>query len=110
VEAYDIIKKLIEENTNVQIFTGGKRYTGGVSGSGHSWTLAGVKTYKSMRKKLVSDMENYKNIHFNCKKQEEKIGLNETVNNQDSEKFQALLFDGEMNIDDILASGKFSAV
>ena len=81
-----------------------------MSGSGHSWTLAGVKTYKSIRKKLVSDMENYKNIHFNCKKQEEKIGLNKIVNNQDSEEFQAFLFDGEMNIDDILASGKFSAV
>ena len=73
VEAYDTIKKLIEENTNVQIFTGGKRYTGGVSGSGHSWTLAGVKTYKSIRKNLVSDMEDFKNIHFNYKKQEEKL-------------------------------------
>ena len=109
VEAYDTIKKLIEENTNVQIFTGGKRYTGGVSGSGNSWTLAGVKTYESIRKKLVSDMEDFKNIHFNYKKQEEKIGLTETVNNQDSEEFQAMLFDGEVNIDDILASGKFSA-
>ena len=73
VEAYGTIKKLIEENTNVQIFTGGKRYTGGVSGSGHSWTLAGVKTYESIRKKLVSDMEDFKNIHFNYKKQEEKL-------------------------------------
>ena len=72
VEAYDTIKKLIEENTNVQIFTGGKRYTGGVSGSGHSWTLAGVKTYESIRKKLVSDMEDFKNIHFNYKKNKKK--------------------------------------
>ena len=101
---------MIEENTNVQVFTGGKRYTGGVSGSGHSWTLAGVNAYKSIRKKLVSGVENYKNIHFKCKKQEEKIGLTKTVNNQDSEEFQAMLFDGEVNIDDILASGKFSAV
>ena len=58
----------------------------------------------------MSDVENYKNIHFNCKKQEEKFGLTKTVNNQDSEEFWALLFDGEVNIDDILASGKFSAL
>ena len=64
VEAYDTIQKMIEEKTNVQVFTGGKRYTGGVSGSGHSWTLAGVNAYESIRKKLVSDMENYKNINL----------------------------------------------
>ena len=58
----------------------------------------------------MSDVDNYKNIHFNCKKQEENVGLIETVNNQDSEEFRALLFDGEMNIDDILASGKFCAL
>ena len=81
-----------------------------MSGSGHSWTLAGVNAYESIRKKLVSDVENYKNIHFNCKKQEENVGLIETVNNQDSKEFQALLFDGEMNIGDILASGKFCAL
>ena len=54
-------------------------------------------------------MEDFKNIHFNYKKQEEKSSLTETVNNQDSEEFQVMLFDGEVNIDDILASGKFSA-
>ena len=70
VEAYDTFKILLEENTNVQVFTGGKRYTGGVSGPGHSWTLAGVNAYESIRKKLVSDVENYKNIQFNYKKQE----------------------------------------
>ena len=100
---------MIEKNTDVQVFTGGKRYTGGMTGVGHSWTLAGVKTYKSIRKRLVSDMKEYKNIHFNCKK-EEKFGLTEIVNNQDSKEFQAMLFDGEVNIDDILASGKFSTV
>ena len=110
VEAYDTIQQMIEENTKIQVFTGGKRYTGGVSGSGHSWTLAGVNVYKSIRKKLVSGVENYKNIHFNCKKQEEKIGLTKTVNNQDSKEFQAMLFDGEVIIYDILASGKFSAL
>ena len=66
VEEYDTIKNLIEENTYVQVFTGGKRYTGGMSGSGDSWTLAGVNTYESIRKRLVSDMKEYKNIHFNC--------------------------------------------
>ena len=44
MEEYDTIKKLIEENTDVQVFTGGKQYTGGMSGVGHSWTLDGVKT------------------------------------------------------------------
>ena len=73
VEAYDTIKKLIEENTNVEIFTGGKRFTGGLSGSGHSWTLAGVNTYESIRKKLVSDVEDFKKIHFNCKKKKKKL-------------------------------------
>ena len=43
-------------------------------------------------------------------KKEEKIGLTEIVNSQDSKDFQAMLFDGEVDIDDILASGKFSAV
>ena len=62
---------MIERNTDVQVFTGGKRYTGGMSSVGHSWTLAGVKTYKSIRKILVSDMKEYINIHFNCKKRRE---------------------------------------
>ena len=55
-------------------------------------------------------MKECKNIHFNCKNKEEKFGLTGIVNNQDSKEFQAMLFDGEVNIDDILASGKFSTV
>ena len=30
----------------IEIYTGGKRYTGGVSGTGHSWTLNGVNAYE----------------------------------------------------------------
>ena len=84
----------------VQVYTYGKRYTDGVSaGSGHSWTLAGAKTYKSIRKTLVFDMKEFKNILLNDKKTRRKVW-----------EFQAMLFDGEVNIDDILASGKFSTV
>ena len=74
-----MIKKLIEKKTGVQVFTGGKKYTGCMSGVGHSWTLAGVNAYKSSRKRLVSDVKEYKNIHLNCKKKEEKFGLTEIV-------------------------------
>ena len=50
VEAYDTIQQMIEEKSKIQVFTGGKRYTGGVSGSGHSWTLAGVNAYERLGK------------------------------------------------------------
>ena len=102
---------MIEKKSTMQVYTGGKRYTGGVSGTGHSWTLTGVEIYESIRKKLLSEKENYKNIHFNCKRKEEKkLGLADVLNNEDSEDFRAMLIDGEMNIEDILASGQFAKV
>ena len=52
-----------------------------------------------------------KNIHFDCKRKEEKqLGLADILNNEDSEGFQAMLFDEEMNIEDIWASGQFAKV
>ena len=67
--------------------------------------------YESIRKKLLSEKENYINIHFNCKRKEEKkLGLADVLNNEDSEDFRAMLIDGEMNIEDILASGQFAKV
>ena len=82
-----------------------------MSGTGHSWTLTGVEIYESIRKQLLSEKEHYKNLHFNCKRKvEKKLGLADILNNEVSEDFQAMLFDREMNIEDILASGQYAKV
>ena len=109
VDDYDTIKEFLENSTKFEIYTGGKRYTGGVSGSGHSWTLTGVNVYEAIRKKLVREVKNYTSIHFSCNTQEEKFGLAANLNNEEREEFQSM-FEGEMDIDDLLVSGQFTAV
>ena len=58
MDDYDTIKELLENGTRIEIYTGGKRYTGGISGLGHSWTLNGVNVYGEYRKKLVMEVKN----------------------------------------------------
>ena len=68
VEDFDTIKKMINKNTGMKAYTCGKKYEGVVSGSGHLWKLAGVKTYKLISKQLVSDIKEYKKHSFQLQK------------------------------------------
>ena len=54
-------------------------------------------------------MKNYKDINFSCNTQNERFGLAEKLNSEKSKKFQSM-FDGEMNIEDLLVSGQFTEV
>ena len=42
MDDYDTIKELLENGTRIEMYTGGKRYTGGISGLGHSWTFGDI--------------------------------------------------------------------
>ena len=68
IDNINVVKENINDMLPIQVFTGGKRYTGGTSGLGHSWTLEGVERYEAIRKQLVNEMRLYKNVHFDCKK------------------------------------------
>ena len=109
VDDYGTIKEFLENGTRIEIYTGGKRYTGGISGSGHSWTLNGVNVYEEFRKKLVREVKKYTSVHFSCYTQEEKFGLAENLNSEEREEFQSMV-EGEMNIEDLLVSGQFTEV
>ena len=109
MDDYDTIKELLENGTRIEVYTGGKRYTGGISGSGHSLTLNGVNVYEEFRKKLVREVQKYTSVHFSCYMQEENFGLAENLNSEEREEFQSMV-DGEMNIEDLLVSGKFTKV
>ena len=54
-------------------------------------------------------MKNYKDTHFSCNTKDERFGLAENLNNEEREEFQSM-FGDEMNIDDLLVSGQFTAV
>ena len=111
IEDYNILKELIDKKETIQLHTGGKRYSGGTSGSGHSWTLNGIKKYEEIRKKLVSEIETYKGVYFSCKKDKiQQNSFTEILNSEESEDLESMLLDGEMNIEDILVSGQFTAV
>ena len=54
-------------------------------------------------------MKNYKDINFRCNTQDERFGLAEKLNSEKSKKNQSM-FEGEMNIEDLLVSGQFTEV
>ena len=62
-----------------------------------------------MSNRIVKEMKNYKDINFRCNTQDERFGLAEKLNSEKSKKFQSM-FDGEMNIEDLLVSGQFTEV
>ena len=66
--------------------------------------MTGVNVYEAIRKKIVREVKNYTSIHFSCNTQEEKFGLAANLNNEEREEFQSM-FEGEMDIDDLLVSG-----
>ena len=62
-----------------------------------------------MSNRIVKEMKNYKDTNFSCNTQDERFGLAENLNSEKSKKFQSM-FDGEMNIEDLLVSGQFTEV
>ena len=62
-----------------------------------------------MSNRIVKEMKNYKDINFSCNTQDERFDFSEKLNSEKSKKFQSM-FDGEMNIEDLLVSGQFTEV
>ena len=110
IEEYYVLKENVENDKDLQLFTGAKKYTGGASGSGHSWLLTGVDKYEEIRKKLVLEIDIFKNVFFECKtKENEIVGLTEMLYSANSDYIETNFYT-ENRIDDLLASSLFAQV
>ena len=105
-----MIKKHSDEKHELYLFTGAKQIIGDYTGSGHVWLIKGVHKYDAIRKKLMSEKDIIQDYIFECNLITEKtLGLTELLNMDETEDLanQSLL---EIDINDILASGKLENV
>ena len=62
LESFATKMKMGENFDEYKIYTGARKYTGGKSGSGHSWLLSGVYEYERVRKLLIKEMHVFRGL------------------------------------------------
>ena len=85
--------------------------TGGNTGTGHLWLLNRVQQYKCIRNKLQKNIKEYETLHFELDKNNNTIPLGDFFDKeykeQDSNDNES---DGDVDINALLATGKFEEV
>ena len=110
IEETDILRKAINNKYNIQVYTGGKKFTGGRKGSGHGWLTIGVEKFELARKKFLTEKDTLKGIHFECNtKTNETTELNDLFNNKEVVDLDKALNEG-IDFDEMISSGQFASV
>ena len=106
-EDLEEIKSLLERDDRYTIFNTGKKFTGGSSGTGHGWSLEGVKEYEELRKQL-GNATGYETLHFELKKNSAQHDLTNLFNkeHQDQDNNEND-YENDINIASLIATGKY---
>ena len=109
-EELEEIKSLLEKDERYTIFNTGKRFTGGTSGTGHGWSLEGVKEYEELRKKLGKATV-YETLHFELKKNSARSDLTNLFNKEHQEIYNnENEYENDVDIASLIATGKYDEV
>ena len=110
IEKTDILRQAIDNECEIQVYTGGKKFTGGLSGSGHGWLWIGVERYEFARQKFSAEKDLIKGMHFECNtKTEDTTELYGIFNNEEVLDLDKSLNEG-IDFDDMISSGLFASV
>ena len=101
---------MLEKDERYTIFNTGKKFTGGTSGTGHGWSLEGVKEYKELRKKLGKATV-YETLHFELKKNSARSDLTNLFNKEHQEIYNnENEYENDVDIASLIATGKYDEV
>ena len=110
LDEYNMIKTHSEKKQELYLFTGAKKISGGYTGSGHGWLIKGVQKYEAIRQKLMTEKYFIVDCLFECNKiTEQTLGLTYLLNMDETENLENQSL-SEIDINDILASGKLESV